>query len=197
MTLAGLTATGVYSNADLEANRKGWQFYKDLEANPSGFTFAIKDYITDQWNEQVNPSFYKSAVAEIVWKNLLTGKWRGTITHPGPSIDDITVDLTATTTSVSGTYEWRAGAGSPHKGTIPGGTITQVTTTVSGLNPFATPPAPISETPVSGVTIEFDWQRETYSGKGVWNSVDERTLDGTWGYGTSRTNGGPLHLNKA
>jgi Domain of unknown function (DUF4157) len=196
MTVAGLALTGVFSNADLEANRKGWKFYDDLTSHASGFTFAIKDYITDQWNEQVNPSFYSSAMADVVWSNLLTGSWRGTIVHPGPSTVAIQFALTATSSSVSGTYEWPAGSASPQKGKIKNGTITQVTTPVSGLDPTATPPSPISATPVIGIKIEFDWERATYSGKGVLNSVNEQTLEGTWGYGASRTDGGALHVKK-
>jgi Domain of unknown function (DUF4157) len=196
MTLAGLGITGVYSNADLEANRKGFQFYKNLEANPSGLTFAIKDYITDQWNEQVNPSFYRSDIAEDVWSNLLTGLWRGII---GPSTKaDVQFNLTATGSSVNGTYELPAGSAHPDKGKITGGTITQVTTTVSGdvsLDPSVAPNL-ASKTPVSGVKIEFDWERGKSSGKGVLNSVKEQTLLGTWGRGASRTDGGVLQLKK-
>src|SRR5271157_1107245 len=198
MTKQGLEISGVFSNADLEANRKGFQFYKDLASNPSGFTFAIKDYITDKWNEQVNPSFYTSALGEVVWSNLLTGLWRGTVTHPGTSTAEIhQLDLTATNSSVKGTYETLTGAANPNKGKITGGTITQVTTTVSGLTiPPTGPPTPASATAVSGVKIQFDWERGTSSGKGVWNSLNEQTLDGTWGYGVSRTGGGVMHFEK-
>jgi Domain of unknown function (DUF4157) len=203
MTKQGLGISGVFSNADLEANRKGFQFYKDLEANPSGLTFAIENYITDQWNEQKNPSLYASkfqgiaVFAAVVWSNLLTGLWRGTITHPGPSTVDIQFDLSATTSSVNGTYEWPAGDAHPNKGKITGGTITEVTTTVSGLTiPPTGPPTPASASAVSGVKIQFDWERGTSNGKGEWNSVDEQTLDGTWGYGASRTDGGVLKLKK-
>jgi hypothetical protein len=203
MTGQGLGVSGVYSNADLEANRKGFQFYKDLEANPSGLTFAIENYITNQWNEQVNPSFYASKFqgmvefGAVVWSNLLTGRWRGTITYSGTSTVDIQFDLTATNSSVNGTYEWPAGDAHPNKGKIIGGTITQVTTTVSGLTiPPTGGPTPASDTAVSGVKIQFDWERGTSSGKGEWNSVNEQTLDGTWGYGASRTDGGVLKLKK-
>jgi len=196
MTLAGLGLTGVYSNADLEANRKGFQFYKDLQANPSSLTFAIKDYITDQWNERVNPSFYSANIAGIVWNNLLTGSWRGTI---GPSTKaDARFNLSATGSSVTGTYELPPGSARPDKGKITGGTITQVTTTVSGDVSLTTslPPHVVSATPVSGVKIDFDWERGTASGKGVLNSVKEQTLHGTWGHGASSTDGGILHLEK-
>jgi hypothetical protein len=200
ITIAGLGLTGVFSNADLEANRAGWQFYKDLAASPSSFTFAIKNYVTSMWNEQVNPSFYTSELAKVVWNNLLTGLWWGTMTHPDTQAPiAIQLALTATTSGVKGTYEWPTGAAKPEKGRITGGTITQKTTSVSGELPSPTPgspPTPASATPVSGISIDFDWQRRTFSGKGVWNSVDEQTLDGTWGFGASRTDGGVLHIKK-
>ncbi|CZF86016.1 eCIS core domain-containing protein [Grimontia marina] len=75
----GLETTGVYSNADQEANRKGGQFYKDLVANPA-MTFAISNYINSNWNEESNPNFYEQSVGEQVWSNLLTGSWSGTST---------------------------------------------------------------------------------------------------------------------
>jgi hypothetical protein len=193
--LQGLGTTGVFSNADQAANLAGWQFYKDLQSNPSGFTFGIKNYITDQWNEQVNPSFYESSVGAVVWRNLLTGRWRGSITHGSGSSTPaaIEVDLTATTSGVTGTYEWPVGAAKPNMEKITGGTITQKTTTVSGKTPVD--PA-VSATAVTGISIEFDWERETASGKGIWDSVDEQTLGGTWGQGSSRTGGGTLKLKK-
>ena len=198
----GLGFTGVYSNADLEANHAGWRFYNDLAANPSGLKFTIKNYITAQWNEQINPSFYEPALGEVVWSNLLTGKWRGTITGQDKFTADILFDLGATKSSLSGTYEWPTGTAKPNQGKITGGTITQLTTTVSGdIPPSILDPhghiTPGSATPVSGVKIEFDWARGALSGKGLWNSVNEHTLDGSWGHGASRTDGGVLHLNKA
>jgi hypothetical protein len=200
MSIAGLGASGVYSQADLEANRKGWQFYKDLEANPSSLAFSIKNYISYMWNEQVNPSFYIPELGEVVWRNLLTGLWLGSITHPGtPTPIAIRLDLTATNTSVNGTYEWPAGDAKANKGKITGGAITQVTISVAGDTPNLAggPPTPASATPVSGVKIQFDWERGSATGKGVLNSVGERRLEGTWGLGTSRTDGGDLHVNKA
>jgi hypothetical protein len=54
----------------------------------------------------------------------------------------------------------------------------------------------VSDTPVSGVSIQFDWEEGTSSGKGQWSSVDEQTLDGTWGVGPSRTSGGNWKMKK-
>ena len=188
--------TGVYSNADLVANLAGLQFYKDLEANPSSFTFHISKYITDQWNEQVNPNFYESSLGTVVWSNLLTGPWQGEITVAGGASapDTIKFDLTATTSGVTGTYETPAGTAKPaNKGKITGGTITQKTTTVSGQVPGD--PA-VSAPVVTGISIQFDWGRGTRSGKGMLDSVNEQTLNGTWGTGASRTGGGTLKLKK-
>jgi hypothetical protein len=102
----GLALTGVFSNADQEANLAGWQFYKDRAANPSAFVFAIKNYITAQWNERVNPSFYEADLGAVVWNNLLTGQWHGTI-GAGSSQADIQFDLTAASGGVTGSYEYR------------------------------------------------------------------------------------------
>jgi hypothetical protein len=192
--IQGLGATGVFSNADRAANKAGMQFYKDLQANPSGFTFNIKNYITTKWNEQSNPSFYASSEGRIIWSNLLTGPWKGPFTPGGSSTPiDSKVDLNATTTgSVSGKYEWPA-VKPTNKGKIKNGTITQKTTSVSGTIPGE---APVSATPVTGVSIEFDWEEKKSTGKGKWDSVNEKTLDGTWGTGSSRTNGGTWKLKK-
>ncbi len=104
------------------------------------------------------------------------------------------MDLTATAGGVAGTYAWPAGAAKPNLGKITAGTITQKTTTVSGTIPGD--PA-MSATAVKGIAIEFDWERGGASGKGILNSTDEQTLDGTWGSGPSRTGGGTLHLKKS
>jgi len=196
---AGLT-TGVFSNADRAANRKGLQFYRDLLATPT-LTFSIKNYVAADWNEQTNPSFYASGLADIVWTNLLAGRWEGSFTSGGAPAGgasppkDVAVDLTATATSVTGTYQWPI-AKPAQKGKI-NGTITQRTTAVSGVDPQTTPPTPVSATPVSGVTIDFDWEEGTSKGKGRWESLNEQELAGTWGIGTSRTDGGIWNVKKA
>jgi hypothetical protein len=193
--IQGLSATGVYSNADQAANLAGMRFWKDLRANPSGFKFRIKDYITTRWNEQVNPSFYSASEGGVIWNNLLTGPWKGTFTSGGAGTTPIgiTVTLSATSAGVSGTYEWPPGAKSPNKGTISSGVITQQTTSVTGTEPGG---GTSSDTPVSGVSIAFDWAGASSSGKGTWTTTDEQTLDGTWGIGTSRTSGGTWKMMK-
>jgi Domain of unknown function (DUF4157) len=185
--------TGVFSNADQEANLKGWQFYKDLAADPAGYVFAIANYIAANWNERINPSFYEPGLAKDVWNNLLTGQWRGTIGF-GSSQADIQFDLTAATGGVTGSYEYPVGAAKPNKGTITNGIITQQTRTVAGQIPGD----PVtSATAVTGISIEFTWHRGSSSGKGILKSVDEQTLEGTWGRGSATSGGGALRLNKA
>ncbi len=194
----GLGVTGVFSNADLAANLAGKQFYEDLEADPTGFTFSVANYLTNKWNEKINPSFYRSAEASVIWSNLLTGSWKGKFTSAGGSSSpiDAKVALSATATgSVTGINEWPAGAAKPNKEKIKNGKITQRTTAVSGIDPRG--PTVHSATPVRGVRIEFDWELGTKSGKGKWESVDEQNLVGTWGIGSSITSGGTWKLNKA
>jgi hypothetical protein len=199
LAAAGLT-TGVFSNADRAANRKGLQFYRDLLATPT-LTFSIKNYVAADWNEQTNPSFYASGLGAIVWRNLLAGRWEGSFTSGGApaggasSPKDIAVDLTATATSVTGTYQWPI-ATPAQKGKI-NGTITPRTTAVSGVDPTTTPSTPVSASPVSGITIDFDWEEGKSKGKGRWESLNEQELAGTWGIGASRTDGGIWNVKKA
>ena len=196
INMQGLRTTGVFSNADRAANRAGLQFYEDLDANPSGLTFDIANYITTQWNEQVNPSFYEASVGGVVWSNLLTGTWTGPFTSAGGTSTPINsiVSLTVTAAGVvTGTYKWPAGAASPNTGTITG-TVTQRTTSVTGADPRTSPPTPDAATAVSGITINFDWAEGTSRGKGVLNSINEQTLSGTWGIGASTTSGGTWQL---
>ena len=192
--IQGLSTTGVYSNADRAANEKGLQFYTDLTANPS-MTFAIANYIASDWNEQSNPSFYESGVGSVIWSNLLTGAWTGTFTTGGGTSSPITINANLAATSagaLTGTYSWPATSPTT-TGAITGGTITQRTTAVSGQIPGD--PA-VSATPVSGVRIDYDWTSGSNSGKGTFLSANEQTLNGTWGNGASRTNGGTWNLRK-
>ncbi|HEY2325329.1 MAG TPA: DUF4157 domain-containing protein [Thermoanaerobaculia bacterium] len=194
--LQGLSSTGVYSNADQSANRAGLDFWADLVADHTKYKFAIKNYITAKWNEQSNPSFYEKSVGGVVWSNLLAGDWKGPFTSGGGkgfgSPIDSHVKLSATASSVTGSYEWPA-AKPTNKGTLTG-KITQRTTAVSGTLPGK--PA-VSDTPVSGVQIDFDWKEGTANGKGVWSSVDEQNLDGTWGVGPASSGAGLWTLKKS
>jgi hypothetical protein len=193
----GLGVTGVFSNADKAANLAGKQFYEDLEADPTKFKFKIGNYITKDWNETTNPSFYASSEGSVIWSNLLTGSWDGNFTSGGTSSPiDAKVDLNATAAgSVTGTNEWPAKAAKPNKEKIKNGKITQRTTSVSGTFPVS-PPQTLTATPVKGVTIDFDWELGSSSGKGKWDSVNEQNLVGTWGIGSSVVNGGTWQLKK-
>jgi hypothetical protein len=64
----GLTSTGVYAYADLAANWSGLSFYLALFSGPDPYvvvangtyrqarTFHFADYVTDAWDEAINPS---------------------------------------------------------------------------------------------------------------------------------------------
>lgn len=182
----GLQTTGVFSNADLEANRQGLKFYDDVAANPS-LTFDIASYISSKWNEEANPNFYESSVAEKVWSNLLSRTWTGTFDMSG-SAKSVTVTLVATTAgAVTGTYDYVGNSGRI-KGKITDGKISFATKTVKA-------PSGGTETPVTGVTVDFKWSEGAGSGLGKWTSTDESHLVGTWGTGSSATNGGSWNIN--
>jgi hypothetical protein len=197
--IQGLGVTGVFSNADKAANLAGKKFYEDLEADPRKFKFKIGNYITKDWSETANPSFYASSEGSIIWSNLLTGLWDGKFTSAGSTSLPINakVDLKATAKgNVTGINEWPKGAAKPNKEIIKNGKITQKTISVTGTKP-SSPPETLSDTPVKGITIDFDWESGSSSGKGKWESVDEQTLAGTWGIGSSSVNGGTWQLKKA
>lgn len=70
--ISGFDSTGVYSNADIEANMNGFSFYSQLnEAAKSGTrpTFNISTYNVRGMDENVNPNVYTSDVQEIVDRN--------------------------------------------------------------------------------------------------------------------------------
>lgn len=185
----GLTTTGVFSNADLEANRQGLKFYKDLVANPS-MAFDIASYISSSWNEESNPSFYQDPVGKQVWSNLLTGTWSGTFTSASGS-EAITVDLKVTTSgAITGTYSYTGSGGSAVGGKIPSGTVKYLTTTVRGTSTFG---SNTTKTPISGVMLEFVWEQGGQKGKAELSSVGESKLRGTWGIADA-TSGGTWEL---
>jgi hypothetical protein len=202
---AGLGATGVYSNADLAANLSGLQFWRDLIATPASFTFDVANYISNSWNEYVNPNFYERSIANEIWAVQLTGAWNGSIGH-GPTLESVNANLRATTTgTISGTFTinnpstpvtpWatRAPAG------VINGIFTYNTTPVSGSIPSTVlhgSSGAHSATPVSSIIINFDWVLGAQSGKGVWNSNGENHLSGSFGNGISRTNRGLFNLER-
>ncbi len=197
--IQGLGVTGVFSNADKAANLAGKKFYEDLEADPGKYKFSVSNYLTKDWNETTNPSFYESGEGSIIWSNLLTGLWDGQFTSGGGTSSPIKAELDLKATaggSLTGTNQWPAGAAKPNKEKIKNGKITHITTAVSGIDPRSAPPTPVSATPVSGIKIDFEWELRKSSGKGIWSSVDEQNLAGTWGIGASASNGGKWQLKK-
>jgi hypothetical protein len=195
---AGLGATGVYSNADLAANLSGLQFWRDLQAAPTTYRFDVANYINSSWNEYSNPNFYERSIAEQIWPIQLRGAWSGVI-GTMPALDDISISLTATARDIRGTYSRTAAPpGLPITGTIRGRirfNTTPVTGSISSSVLHGSSGSH-SATPVSGITITFDWNEGTRRGKGVWNSTSENRLVGTFGTGSSRTNAGILNIEK-
>lgn len=181
----GLASTGVFSNADQEANRQGGKFYNDLIAAPT-MTFAIARYISSRWSEVDNPNFYEESVGHQVWANTLTGYWTGQSKNPPTSFDEILMlRLSATATGVvSGVFS----VGGRNLGNITNGIITYNTRTVRGEAPFTG--TKTSPTPISGIHLDFDWTLDTDSGKGFLDSDGERHLTGRWGRGASNTDRG-------
>jgi hypothetical protein len=180
----GLETTGVFSNADLEANRRGLRFYEDLRASPA-MSFDIATYISNNWNEEHNPSFYHADVGPIVWRNLLRGSWNGLFTGGTASgSQSLVTNLTVSEdgTSFSGRYGFARGEHDAVNGTITNGRIVHAANSLSAI---------------TGVSLEFDWQQEGSSGKGAFGSRGEGELRGTWGSGGSRTDGGDWNMTKS
>lgn len=179
----GLETTGVFSNADREANRQGGRFYNDLIASP-GMSFGIASYISSAWSEVDHPNFYEDSVGRQVWANVLTGDWSGHSFDKAPFKDDaLSLRLTATKDGkVSGTFNVGGAAG-----TILNGVITYKTTSVRAVSVIGTK---TTATPISGIHIDFDWALGTDSGKGALDSGGERHLGGSWGRGASNDDRG-------
>lgn len=188
----GLATTGVFSNADQEANRQGGQFYSDVMASPTT-SFAIASYISSQWSEVNNPNFYESGVGHQVWANVLTGNWTGQFIAGIPLAPvPLSVTLNATTAgAVTGTFS----IGGPLVGSITGGLITYNTTTVRGEDPILR--INMNRTPIANIHIDFDWTLGAESGKGFFDSSGERHLTGRWGRGTSNQDRGTWDIERA
>jgi len=103
----GLEKTGVYSNADILANLAGRKFYRALDAAPLTMKFTIGDYISRNWNEVENPSFYTEGVGSIVWKNLLESNWTGVARFGGSrkSLDVTFEDVDLSKMVCRGSYQ--------------------------------------------------------------------------------------------
>ncbi|MBC7984615.1 MAG: DUF4157 domain-containing protein [Candidatus Obscuribacterales bacterium] len=190
-----LPGTGVYSNADLNANSQGLRFYDDLFASPR-MTFDIASYANASWNEQNNPNFYTAPLATVVWNNLLANfPWRGHFDNSfvGYSGQPVEADFSVSAGTITGTYEYQNPTGAMTRGTFSNVTVTQRTTTVTGTSPFGSH----SATPVSGIQLNFDWTEGSATGKGTWRSRAERDLEGSWGRSSSRVDGGAWNLRRS
>jgi hypothetical protein len=185
----GLLTTGVFSNADREANRQGGKFYADVLASPT-MNFAIKDYISSAWSEVEHPNFYEESVGHQVWANTLTGDWAGHSWDKSPFADNpLLVSLVATVAGkVTGTF--KVGGVS---GKILNGVIRYNTTTVRATSALD---KDTSATPISGIHIDFDWTLGADSGKGFLDSGGERHLGGEWGLGKSNVDRGTWTIDR-
>ncbi|MES0491863.1 MAG: DUF4157 domain-containing protein, partial [Leptospirales bacterium] len=184
----GLLTTGVFSNADLEANRQGGKFYKDLISNPA-MTFSMAKYISSQWNEESNPNFYEEGVGRQVWANLLSGNWAGTSSNK----EKLSITLNANIDGLAnGTLSLKKG-GKKVTGNILNGIINYKQTTVRGKNLFN---SETNRSPISGIHIQFNWSLGDQSGKGYFLSSGERKLTGNWGVGNSKTDKGSLQIHR-
>ena len=182
-TSFGLETTGVYSRADIAANLKGQTFYEDLLKNPK-MNFDISNYITRDWNEAINSNFYAGKIASTVWKNVLTRLWKGEFTSKskrGPT--KISTRLVGNGSGVAGEYDYIGTSGNRVEGSVRDGKIT-----------FKKSPAVADA--VTHVEILFDWSEGSSRGKGKWVSSTETELQGTWGNGTSRSDGGLWNLSR-
>jgi hypothetical protein len=186
----GLLTTGVFSNADREANRQGAKFYVDLLASPT-MTFAIKNYISSAWSEVDHPNYYEGSVGHQVWANTLTGSWDGHSWDKSPFADNpLSVSLVATVAGkVTGTFKVGGVTGK-----LLNGVIRYDTTKVRATSAFG---KDTTETPISGIHIDFDWTLGADSGKGFLDSGGERHLGGGWGRGSSNSDRGTWYIDHA
>lgn len=193
----GLRTTGVFSNADLEANRQGLAFYDDLAANRD-MTFDIATYISNQWNEATNPNYYETAlnVADIIWANLLAGSWSGEFTDDRDSRLNVPLQMQLRATPrtkakdaygkvnpaiLRGTYVYQDASGKDVNGELFGEIFFKEVTVAPGISKTQA---------VEGVRIKFTWKEGGSTGRGAWISGSESLLQGTWGRGNSTTDGG-------
>lgn len=186
----GLITTGVFSNADLEANRQGLRFYQDLMKAPT-LAFDIGKYISEKWNEEKNPSYYEQSVAEQVWSNLLTREWHGTFTETHGRKSKLKVNLQATPTAITGAYALTSAGGEAKAGVISNGKLQFVTKAVKGSSFMG---QPVERKPVSGVEITFQWSEGSASGLAILKSINESVLSGSLGTNDSTNNRGTWEI---
>lgn len=163
----GLVTTGVYSNADLEANSSGYGFWADFWRNPD-MTFDIANYISKSWSEEFNPNSYIPKVGGVVWKNLIDGATRGYISYPSYDSRPLT-DAKAQTTLNGTSFK------SKYLYSVPDRKGTHV------LNMTGTLSYRENKTlgSITGVKITFEWTHSNgLKGTGVLKNYKESLLQG-------------------
>jgi hypothetical protein len=177
----GLRTTGVYSNADLAANRAGFQFYTDLAANPN-MRFTLARYITPNWNEEINPSLYRSDVGKQVWQNVLANStWEtqsADLMTPSGGIVTITFNFSFNQPGYMGEFYYSSPASGAVKGVITNRVMTFKQEKMGSYDV------------ISGIYLTFDWQAGPKKGTASLASKNERTLEGRWRTEDSASNGG-------
>ncbi|MFC7768627.1 MULTISPECIES: hypothetical protein [Salinirubellus] len=192
LAIFGLQSTGVYSRADLEANSRGYEFYRWLENNPGG-RFDIRDYVNANWNEETHTNLYHGDVAPVVWNNLLAGSWQGSFSiRNDPNNPRIAINGTLTPgepnlengTPIDGrfTYTYHSG---------------QVTVDIQGTIKYLETISGTDSLGFKGIRIDYQWRSGPNRGLGIWRSgLTEHRLDGTWGWSTSHNDGGRFVIER-
>lgn len=177
----GMMSTGVFSRADLEANKAGFHFYTWVEQNAST-AFSLANYVTLDWNEEHRTSYYHQDIWQTVWSNLITGTWNATVTRPGGQTSNVTFELAATGYEVTGRYTYVDDFTGQHAGRVRGALIPMIR---------------YMNGPVGGVHVALSWTRGNATGRAYLSSEGtEHTLRGTWGFGEDRRNGGRMDLTR-
>lgn len=197
---AGIESTGVYSNADLLANEAGLKFYNKLSKDIHRYEFNIAHYFDQNWNESINPNYYRSDIGPKVWENLLTGRWIGQIDLGGiPLSNNIDIIDLAQYGSGSITGNYSLGTSPGKKGLINGSINYNVRSISGDFEGWRIHKTDFAESEVIvGISIDFSWSDviQNTSGHGTIRSKNEMELEGTWGFDKSTDDGGLINLKK-
>ena len=187
----GILNTGVYSNADIAANRAGMQFYQDLAKNPA-LLFQIEKYISYKWNEASNENLYGGELAAM-WVKNLNGLWQGY------DWDEATKTKSRCSVLLKIVERQIGSFVSGHKEYDLTGIYTFGPTTTSGVDGRLKGSATNHVNPndaVDRVDLEFEWTEGGATGKGKLTQVSMRHLSGRWGNLKSTHDGGSWDLFK-
>lgn len=185
----GLDITGVYSNADIAANKAGMKFYEDLARNPN-LTFDIKAYISSDWNEVSNPNDYKAGV----YHDNIPGDWSGTFEWTDGSTSKnspVTAKMTVSSGTdykkfmagiyiVEGTYRYAHPLSADTSGKLTGEVVAEKT--AAGA--------------VHKLNIDVEWVEGRSRGRGTLEMTNLSQMVGKWGRGGSSDNGGKWQFRK-